>query len=199
MERRGTPAQHSLPRLQHALPDPAVDQGGALGVPYFGTHDGTDFDRLAADVQPSDLLSGNLRRRGAISRHVLPRGQLGVAGEDDGARQAVEQLRAESIDQRGTRLSTAPEVPRLTQPVMKKNSPRRRRLDVEVEELDRIIDDAKTAPLSEADSQKLKTALHALAENLLPQRNTEKTSSVFGDAEQTALQDTPAEADQPSG
>ncbi len=82
---------------------------------------------------------------------------------------------------------------------MKKNIPRRRRLDVDVEELDRIIDDAKTAPLSEADSQKLKTALHALAENLLPQRNTETTSSVFGDAEQAALQDMPAEADEPSG
>ena len=82
---------------------------------------------------------------------------------------------------------------------MKKNIPRRRRLDVDVEELDRIIDDAKTAPLSEADSQKLKTALHALAENLLPQRNTEKTSSVFGDAEKAAWQDMPAEADQPSG
>jgi len=68
-----------------------------------------------------------------------------------------------------------------------------------VEELDRIIDDAKTPPLSEADSQKLKNALHALAENLLPQRNTEKTSSVFGDAEKAALQDMPAETDQPSG
>jgi len=82
---------------------------------------------------------------------------------------------------------------------MKKNIPRRRRLDVDVEELDRIIDDAKTAPLSEADSQKLKTALHALAENLLPQRNTEKTSSVFGDAGKAAFEDMPAEADQPSG
>ena len=82
---------------------------------------------------------------------------------------------------------------------MKKNIPRRRRLDIDVEELDRIIDDAKTAPLSEADSQKLKTALHALAENFLPQRNTEKTSSVFGDAEKAALQDMPAETDQPSG
>src|ERR1039458_5928143 len=82
---------------------------------------------------------------------------------------------------------------------MKKNIPRRRRLDIDVEELDRIIDDAKTPPLSEADSQKLKTALHALAENLLPQRNTEKTSSVFGDAEKAALQDMPAETDQPSG
>ncbi len=65
---------------------------------------------------------------------------------------------------------------------MKKKT-RRRRVDVNVEELDRIIDDARSAPLSEADSQKLKTALHALAERLLPQPKTEKTSAVFGDAE----------------
>jgi transposase len=65
---------------------------------------------------------------------------------------------------------------------MKKKSSRRR-VEVDVEELDRIIDDARSAPLSESDSQKLKTALHALAERLLPQAKTEKTSAVFGDAE----------------
>jgi len=63
---------------------------------------------------------------------------------------------------------------------MKKNT-RRRRVDVNVEELDRIIDGGKSAPLSESDSEKLKTALHALAERLLPRNKTEKTSSVFGD------------------
>jgi transposase len=56
----------------------------------------------------------------------------------------------------------------------------RRRIDVNVEELDRIIDGAKSAPLSESDGEKLKTALHALAERLLPAAKTEKTSSVFG-------------------
>jgi len=65
--------------------------------------------------------------------------------------------------------------------------PRRRRIDVNVEELDRIIDGAKSAPLSESDSQKLKTALHALAEalaeRLLPRTKTEKTSSIFGEEE----------------
>src|SRR5208337_5485321 len=105
LERRGAPAQHSLPRLQHALPDSAVGEGRAPGVAYSRAHGGADLRRLAADVQASDLLSGNLRRPGAISRHVLPRGQLGVAREDDGARQTIEQLRAESIDQRSTRLS----------------------------------------------------------------------------------------------
>ena len=37
----------------------------------------------------------------------------------------------------------------------------------------------KTAPLSESDGEKLKTALHALAERLAPKRNTEKTSAVL--------------------
>ena len=68
---------------------------------------------------------------------------------------------------------------------MKKKSPRRR-IDVNVEELDRIIDGAKSVPLSESDSQKLKTALHALAEKLQPRPKTEKTSSVFDDEKSTA-------------
>jgi transposase len=75
----------------------------------------------------------------------------------------------------------------------------RRRIDVNVEELDRIIDDAKSAPLSEADSQKLKTALHALAERLLPPPKTEKTSSVFGDVEKPAPEDMRPEADRVAG
>ena len=75
----------------------------------------------------------------------------------------------------------------------------RRRIDVNVEELDRIIDDAKSAPLSESDSQKLKTALHALAERLLPAPQTEKTRAVFGDAEQPAPEDARPEADPAAG
>jgi transposase len=77
---------------------------------------------------------------------------------------------------------------------MKTKAPRRP-IDVNVEELDRIIDDAKRAPLSESDSQKLKTALHALAERLLPQPKTEKTSSVFGDAEKPAPEEMQPETD----
>lgn len=81
---------------------------------------------------------------------------------------------------------------------MKKKIPRRR-VDVNVEELDRIIDDAKSAPLSESDSQKLKTALHALAERLRPQSKTEKTSAVFGDMEKPAPDETAPMADRPAG
>src|SRR4249919_2313094 len=71
---------------------------------------------------------------------------------------------------------------------MKKKIPRRR-IDVNVEELDRIIDGGKSAPLSESDSEKLKTALHALAERLLPRSKTEKTSSVFNDQSSAATEE----------
>src|SRR6185369_1012647 len=55
----------------------------------------------------------------------------------------------------------------------------RRRLDVDVEELDRVIDAAENGPLSKADRQKLKTTLHALVKRLAQKRNTEKTNSVL--------------------
>ena len=53
----------------------------------------------------------------------------------------------------------------------------RRRLDVNLEELDRVLDGARQAPLSEDDYEKLKDALHALAAMLVRPRNTEKTSA----------------------
>src|ERR1035438_2724815 len=55
----------------------------------------------------------------------------------------------------------------------------RRRIDVNLEELDRVLDGAREAPLSEADHDKLKDALHALAALLVRSRNTEKTSEVL--------------------
>ena len=58
----------------------------------------------------------------------------------------------------------------------------RRRIDVNLEELDRVLDGAREAPLSESDHDKLKDALHALAAMLVRSRNTEKTSEVLGKA-----------------
>src|SRR5260370_37209102 len=55
----------------------------------------------------------------------------------------------------------------------------RRRVDVNLDELDQIIDRSTRAPLSEAEGQKLKTALHAMAERLVRKRSTEKTSAVL--------------------
>jgi transposase len=59
---------------------------------------------------------------------------------------------------------------------MKRAAPRR--IDVNLEELDRVLDGAREAPLSEADHGKLKDTLHALAAMLVRGRNTEKTSAV---------------------
>jgi transposase len=56
---------------------------------------------------------------------------------------------------------------------------KRRRVEVNLDELDQIIDRGTRAPLSEAEGQKLKTALPAMAERLLQKRNTEKTGAVL--------------------
>jgi transposase len=54
-----------------------------------------------------------------------------------------------------------------------------RRVDVNLDELDQIIDRSTRAPISESEGQKLRTALHAMAERLLRKRSTEKTSAVL--------------------
>jgi transposase len=60
-----------------------------------------------------------------------------------------------------------------------KKAKSRRHIDVNLDELDRIIDRATQAPLSAAESQKLRSALHAMADGLMRQRSTEKTSAVL--------------------
>ena len=59
----------------------------------------------------------------------------------------------------------------------------RPRIDVNLDELDRVLDGARQAPLSEDDYEKLKEALHALAAMLARPRNTEKTSVVLEKSE----------------
>jgi len=62
-------------------------------------------------------------------------------------------------------------------------STKRRRVDVNLDELDRVLDGAREAPLSEADCDKLKGAWHALAAMLMRPRNMEKTSAVLEEPE----------------
>ncbi|HTC77092.1 MAG TPA: hypothetical protein VK657_00685, partial [Terriglobales bacterium] len=63
---------------------------------------------------------------------------------------------------------------------------KRQRVDVNLEELDRVLDHARETPLSDPDYEKLKSALHALA-GMLPQpRSTEKTKAVLGQPETPA-------------
>jgi len=57
--------------------------------------------------------------------------------------------------------------------------PARRRIDVNLDELDQVLDRAREVPLSEADHDKLKGALHAMAALLVQPRSTEKTSAVL--------------------
>ena len=56
---------------------------------------------------------------------------------------------------------------------------KRPRVDVNLEELDQIIERGTRAPLSESESEKLKSALHALAGMVPKPRTTEKTKNVL--------------------
>jgi transposase len=66
-----------------------------------------------------------------------------------------------------------------------------RRIDVNVDELDRIIDSAMRGPLNEAEGHTLRVAVHAMAERLVRRRNTEKTSAVLEPKAPPATVDTP--------
>jgi len=60
-----------------------------------------------------------------------------------------------------------------------KRRPSRRQIDVNLDELDEIIERGTRTPLSKGESQKLKIALHAMADRLIRTRSTEKTSAVL--------------------
>ena len=52
---------------------------------------------------------------------------------------------------------------------------KRRRVDVNVGELDQLLEGARQAPLSDPDYEKISTALHALVDALAKPRSTEKS------------------------
>jgi transposase len=58
----------------------------------------------------------------------------------------------------------------------------RARVEVNLEELDQVLDQARQRPLSEPDCRKIKDTLHTLVGLLAPARNTEKTSTVLAQA-----------------
>jgi transposase len=77
---------------------------------------------------------------------------------------------------------------------------KRPRLDVNLEELDQIIERGTQAPLSESESEKLKSALHALAGMLAKPRTTEKTKNVLEQPEAPAPEnDSESPADKTPG
>jgi transposase len=55
----------------------------------------------------------------------------------------------------------------------------RQHIEINLEELDQIIERSTRAPLSESEGQKLKTALHALADRIFSKRTTEKSRAVL--------------------
>jgi hypothetical protein len=57
-------------------------------------------------------------------------------------------------------------------------SAKRRRIDGNLEELDRVLDGARQAPLSEADCDKLKSALHALAAMRAPYGEDQRRAGI---------------------
>jgi hypothetical protein len=81
--------------------------------------------------------------------------------------------------------------------------PPRPRMDVNLEELDRIIDGGMRAPLSESDGERLKAVLHILAERAKPRwRTTEKTHAVLPQvpsSEPAAEKPSPEGESQPAG
>jgi len=74
----------------------------------------------------------------------------------------------------------------------------RRRIDVNLDELDQVLDRAREGPLSEADHDKLKGALHAMAALLVQPRSTEKTSAVLDKAESPGEATTQPDTSTPS-
>ena len=75
----------------------------------------------------------------------------------------------------------------------------RQRVEVNLEELDRIIESGMSAPLSKADGQKLKAALHALAERITRKRSSEKTRAVLNQSVGGAAAEQSADASAPVG
>src|SRR5580704_15632812 len=60
---------------------------------------------LTDSRQEPDLLPRDVHRSGAIPWNLLPCGQLGADGKDDGSRQTIQQLCSEPVDQGGSGLS----------------------------------------------------------------------------------------------
>jgi transposase len=75
--------------------------------------------------------------------------------------------------------------------------PDRRRIDVNLDELDKVLDGARQAPLNEADYDKLKGALHALAAMLVRPRTSEKTSVVVEEMAAAETRETAVDSEAP--
>src|ERR1035441_8413696 len=75
---------------------------------------------------------------------------------------------------------------------------KRRRVEVNVGELDQLLEGAKQVPLSDPDCEKIKSALHALVDALARPRSTEKSSAVLGQKDKSDAPPEAAKQDQTS-
>ena len=156
------------------------------GVAHSGAHGEDRSRRLAAALRASDLLVGDVRGHLALRGHVLSRGQL--AGDRHDGRDAVIARRPWEQTRPVKKMLGLPLHRRFREILQPMKRPR---VDVNLEELDQIIERGTHAPLSEPESEKLKSALHALA-GMLPQpRSTEKTKHCFGSRWNTAPKNDP--------
>ncbi|MFP5249740.1 MAG: transposase, partial [Acidobacteriota bacterium] len=84
-----------------------------------------------------------------------------------------------------------------------KNSSRQR-IEINVEQLDHVLDQARTVPLNDDDYQLLKTTLHAMADRLRPAQRSEKMSELFGEQKPSPCEPAQAQSvgqkpDKPAG
>src|SRR5579863_3132331 len=185
LEHPSTRAQCTSAGLQHALSDSAVGPGAALGLAHLGPYGEAGFPRLATNLRPSDLLAGDVCGHLALRRHLLSGGQLDRDRHHGRTGSTCANLRADSSSEEDVGFAAASQVPGVAECM------KHPRMDVNLEELDRVLDHAREAPLSEPDYEKLKAALHALV-GMLPQpRTTEKTKAVLGQPETPAPKNDP--------
>ena len=94
---------------------------------------------------------------GAFPRDLLPRGQLAAARTHNRAwqKRSDEKTKPPNQGSAGAAIDTA--LSRVTESVMKSKSSRRH-MDVNVDELDRILDGATQTPDAKSDCQKVKAA-----------------------------------------
>ena len=187
LERGSAPAQHPLHCLQHAIPDSAVGAGAASGIAHPGPHGGAPSERLGTALWSSGLLCWRPSSiPGASAARVIAR----PTGSCWDARPGAAKSPTANVPNRSIKevlgYPLTPTLPRVTESVMKKKTSRRR-VDVNVEELDRIIDDAAQGAAERGGEPEAEDrAACAGRATAAHSRKTEKTNAVLGD------QDTPA-------
>ena len=125
---------------------------------------------------------------GAIPRDLLPRGKLDAARQTTGRGKDDLNTPAEPLDQGSARIAADPEVSRIAEPVIEMKRARRQRVEINIEELDRLVDRTREGAVERRGSREAQDALHALAQRCRCEpRSTEKTRAVIDAAGQDSV------------